>query len=120
MMTLGGYTFDANPYNMPVMGTINTSSHAKTYTSVQRFDWGAHTAGRLISLEWELMTAAQYAALHALWVAGASVVFNPDITAGTTYNVFIENLTGEYWQRQDDTDAYRQNVRLELLLVSVV
>jgi len=51
---------------------------------------------------------AQYAALHALWVAGASVVFNPEITAGTTYNVYIENLTGEYWQRQDDTDAFRK------------
>lgn len=120
MMSLGGYTFDANPYNMPVMGTVYISAHVPTYTSVQRFGWGAFTAGRVITLQWDLMTAAQYTALHALWVAGAGVVFNPDITAGTTWNVFIENLTGDYWERQDDTDAYRQNVTLELLLVSVV
>jgi hypothetical protein len=119
-MILGGYTFEANPYNMPVLDSVYVSAHVQTYAGCARFAWGEFTAGQLITLEWDLMTAAQWDTLQALWVAGEQVVFDPDLETPHTFNVFIENLTGTYWESQGTTGAFRSSVKLDLLVMSAI
>lgn len=103
-MALGGYNFLENPSEIDdIVASVNYSAHAKSYSSVQRFNWGATVKGKTIVLSWDYMPASQYDALHALWVAGDAVTFNPQLTNGKTYTVTIENLKGRYHMTQGDT-----------------
>ena len=125
-MILGGYTFAEDPA-IPddIIKSINYSSHLKTYSSVQRFNWGASIIGKLVTLPWGAMSAAQYNSIHALWIAGAAITWDPKLTGGATFTVTIENLTGKYFITQEDIDmegapAYRVDCALTLLITAVI
>jgi|LGOV01.1.fsa_nt_gb hypothetical protein len=121
-MSLGGTTFASNPSKInPVIGPERKVAKVATYSSVAFFSWGASIVGRVITLSWELMPTAQYAALQTLYAADAAVVWDPQDGSGKTYNVEILDLTGDYFvMLADAADNHRQNVTLPLLILSEV
>lgn len=120
-MILGGYTFVHNPTSMSsVIEPVLTNSHLLTYSSVSFFSWGASVVGKVVSLEWEYMKAEQYDALQTKYEAGAQIVFDPKQDATFRFNVIITDFIGTYFLNMKDTAAYRKDVKLELLIMSVV
>jgi hypothetical protein len=118
-MILGGYTFANNPHRMSsTLDPEVMSASVKTWDSVAYFSWPATVVGKRVSLIWDYMTVEQYIALQALWVADISIVYNPD--NGLTYNVMIMGLKGVYFLNTDNSNAFRKDCQLELLILSVV
>lgn len=118
-MILGGYTFTNNPHRMSsTMDPEVISSSLKTWDSVVYFSWPVTIAGKKITLVWDYMTVEQYLALQALWIADTSIVYNPD--NGSTYNVIIMALKGVYFLNTANSNAFRKDCSLELLILSVV
>jgi len=125
-MVLGTYTFAEDPADTDdLIKSVNHSSHLKTYSSVQRFNWGASIVGKLVTLQWGAMPAAQYDSIHTKWLAGAPITWDPKLTSGATFTVTIENMTGKYFITQEDVDmagapAYRVDCALTLLITAVI
>ena len=123
MMSLGSYVFAVNPADLTGMFTKERSSaHVKTYASVGFFSWGVSIVGKVITLEWEYMPRSMFDSLQTLLETDSMLILNPDLESGKTYYVEIVRLDGKYYQTQgnviDGTDAYRKDVRLELLIMS--
>ena len=118
-MTLGAYTFAINP-NEPVsiITQERRASSIKTLGGIAFFSWGALLPGQEILLPWSFMTTAQYNSLHGLLTADAQVVWDPE--NGSTYNVEILSLKGEYHLDAGAGAAYRKNVEMVLLIMSAV
>lgn len=118
-MVLGSYTFEDQPTAVSDLNTPERkTAFVETYSAGAFFSWGATIVGKELELSWTQTSTAQYAAMQALYVADAAVVWNPQDGSGTTYNVEITGLHGEYWLFLDGN--YRQNVTLSLLVLSEV
>lgn len=118
-MTLGSYTFAINPNEpVPIVSEERRGLAIKTFGGVEFFSWGTFIAGKEIKLPWSFMSTAQYNQLLALLVADAQVVWDPE--NGSTYNVEILSLHGEYHLSAAAGAAYRKNVELKLLILSEV
>jgi hypothetical protein len=117
-MALGTYTFTSNPSEMSVITPMRHTASVKTYSSVAFFSWGTDIVGVTLSLHFNFMTVAQYDSLLALLEADAQLVFDPQDGSGSTYNVEMVNLQGDYFIYLGT--GYRQNVVLDLLVLSEV
>jgi hypothetical protein len=117
-MSLGAYTFALNPtgFTMPVKK--RAVSAVETVAGVEVFSWGTFIEGTPLVLEWGKMSPAQFNQFNSLLEADAQVVFNPQ--TGTSYNIELVSLAGEYHLDQTANAPWRKNVRLELLIVSQV
>jgi len=115
-ISIGGVTPADNPTSMTLVRPDKKNAVVETYSSVAYFSWGASIVGKIIELVWDFMSTSNFTSLDALFTADAVVVFNPQ--TGTTYNVNILSLDGEYFLGvQDDL---RKNVKMQLLIMSQV
>jgi hypothetical protein len=123
-LSLGAYTFDINPLKMAgIIKPMKKSAIKYTYDNVAFFSWAASIKGVVIVLEWELMSTDQFTEIDDLYQVGDTVVFNPQDGTGKTYNVEIVNFDGNYFVYlglEDEEGNYRENVKLELLIMSEV
>jgi hypothetical protein len=124
-MTLGTYTFAANPSEIDgvVVQKQRSAAAVDTYEGVAFFSWGVMHKGRRVELSWDFMTAAQYESLRDLYEADASVVWDPQDgnSPATTYTVEITALEGRYHLDLDVAAAtYRRDVRLDMLILAEV
>jgi hypothetical protein len=116
-MTLGAYTFAHNPHSMSDnFDPTAISSAVKTWEGVAYFSWPATIVGKRITLNWDLMTTAQFEALQALWVADIPQTLIPN--GSTSFSVMIMNLTGLYFLTLDTGGSFRKNVELEIVILS--
>ncbi len=96
----------------------------ETYTSAAFFSWGVSIIGKPITLLWNAMPAAMFAALDAFYAGDKSLVWNPTLAGEvvTTYNVEMKKLDGDYLFGGYDTVAatsWRENVDMVLKIMSV-
>ena len=120
-MILGGVTFTENPkINFPVIKPKKVNAVVDTYDGVAYFGWTPRIIGTIIPLEWDWMSAAQFDSLNTLYQSDGVVVFDPSggIAEATTYNVIVKELDGVYWLNLDTNEAYREKVKMELLIMS--
>jgi len=118
-MILGSYTFAINPNEpVPIITEERRGSSLKTMGGVAFFSWGTFIAGQEVKLPWSFMSTTQYGELLTLLTADAQVVWNPE--NGSTYNVEILSLHGEYHLSAGASAPYRKNVELKLLIMSEV
>lgn len=118
-MQLGAYTFTQNPCEpMPVITEERRAKPTKTLGGVAFFSWGAFIEGQQVLLNWTSMPTAQYTQLLSLLNADAGLVWDPE--NGSTYNVEILSLIGDYHLDTSAGAAYRKNVKMILLIISQV
>jgi hypothetical protein len=116
-MALGAYAFANNPAGFPIIGKKRAATHVETIGGVEFFSWGVFVAGQKVELSWNWMTPAQFTALNQILEADAQVVWNPQ--TGTTYNVQVLKLDGEFHGDLSGSAHYRKNVKLTLLIIGV-
>ena len=118
-MQLGSYTFMQNPCEpMPVITEERRADTVKTLGGVAFFSWGTFIEGQQVPLNWTAMPTAQYTQLLSLLNADAELVWDPE--NGSTYNVEIVSLNGDYHISAGTGAAYRKNVEMLLLIMSEV
>jgi hypothetical protein len=117
MMKLGAYTFVRNPDDkVPVVTEERRASYVKTLGGIGFFSWGDFLPGQEISLSFSLMPTAQYAQFLTFLKADAELVW--DNESGSTYNVEILSLNGQYNVKISSSNY--KNVELKLLIMSKV
>ena len=112
---IGNVTPAIQPGSMTLVRADKISAHVQTYSGVAYFGWTPTIVGKVIELTWNLLSAADFASLDALYQADAEVVFKPG-EGSTTYNVNVIGLDGSYQL----TRQMRGDVKLQLLIMSVV
>jgi len=119
MMVLGSYTFVLNPLDsVPVITKKKRAAVIDTLGGGAYFSWGTFLAGQIIPLKWKNCPTAQFSQFQTLLEADAQVVWTPE--NGSTYNVEIMSLTGDYHFSAAGGAAYRQNVVMKLVIISKV
>ena len=118
-MVIGTYTLARLPGYMTIVRPELVNSDVMTYTNVAYFSWGASIVGKKIQLKWAAMPPDQFDSLDAIYVADASVVWDPTDVAGgsTTYNVRMISFDAEYIP---GAVGYRGNTTMVLLILSEV
>ena len=120
-MTLGGYTFSANPSDMPVIKAKRHTGYVKTYSSAAFFSWGTILPGTEVFLEWTYMPGDMFESLDALLAADTQVVFDPQDGSGLTFNVEILNLDAKHFLKfGTDSGTLKKDVKMLLLIVSEI
>lgn len=118
-MQLGSYTFTQNPCEpMPVITEERRAKSIKTLGGVAFFSWGSFIEGQQVPLKWTSMPTAQYTQLLSLFNADSELVWDPE--NGSTYNVEILSLKGDYHLSTGAGAPYRKNVEMALLIMSEV
>lgn len=116
-MVLGTYTFANNPIGFPIPQKKRAATSVETIGGVEFFSWGVFVAGRKVDLSWQWMSPGQFSSLAQILEADAQVVWNPQ--TGTSYNVQVLDLDGEFHGDLSSSAHYRKNVRLTLLIMGV-
>jgi hypothetical protein len=118
-MILGSYEFEWFPDRWTMPKTDKFTSHVRTWSSVAFFSFGNTVIGKEILLEWDWMSEEMFAALDAVVQSDEQVIWVPG--DGDAYNVEIisPGLEGTYFETTAYNFAYRQNVKLHLLIMSV-
>jgi len=119
-MTLGAYTFVAEPSDFDIPKKERRAAALETYGGVAFYSWGALQAGQEIILKWSACPTAQFDELQALLEADAEIVWDPDIDSSIAFNVEILELTGAYHMSRLGSAEYRKNVNLKLVIISEV
>lgn len=117
-MVLGAYTFSWNPEKCTVPHETKSSSVVETYGGAVYFSWGTLIVGQKINIEWDWLQEAQWDELQTLLEADAEIVWDPQ--TGSTYNVEVADLRGDYQDKSLIDAAYRRNVVLTLIIISEV
>jgi len=118
-MQLGSYTFTQNPCEpMPVITEERRAKSIKTLGGVAFFSWGTFIQGQEVPLNWTSIPTAQYTQLLSLLNADAVLVWDPE--NGSTYNVEILSLNGDYHLSTGAGASYRKNVKMVLLIMSEI
>jgi len=115
-MILGAYTFAMNPATCTMPFAKRSAAAAETVGGVEFFSWGTFIEGAEVTMTWEFMTVAQFASLVSLLTDDAQIVWTPG--TGTTYNVQILDLQGEYFLDQTVGAQFRKDVTLKLVIIS--
>ncbi len=116
--TLGSYQFEWNPEKWTIPRKEKYYGKVLTYESVGFFSFGMSIVGKEIVLEWDWMSLEQWNELDTLFQADAGCVWLPG--DGNTYNVEMLHLDGAYFEVVDLDLAYRRNVKLTLMIMSIV
>ena len=118
-MTLGNQAFSTfMPDDFTVPQAKRVTAVQETYGGVAFFSWGMQDAGQRIVLVWDMMDTALFDTLNTMLAADATVVWNPQIASGITYNCEILTLSGKLVAGAGI--AYRRDVNVELLILSKV
>lgn len=117
-MTLGGYTFARNPNKSTEPKQYRSTSVVPTYGGAAFFSWGMFIEGLEVTLEWDYMTEAMFEQLQSLLDDDESKVWDPQ--TGSTYNVQMLTLEGEYLTTSLLDAEWRQNVKLTMVIMSEV
>ena len=115
---LGSYTFYRNPHTLSIPETKKPVSVVETWGGSAIFQWDALISGQSIEMTWPGMEASMYEELRTLYLEDDSVVWNPQ--NGSTYNVIVTNLEGEYIEAGHAESPYRKNVMMTLNIRSAV
>lgn len=117
-MSLGSYTFEANPSDATLIKPERSGSAVETYSSVAFFSWGVSIVGKIVELQWDYMPSLMFDELDDLYRADAAVVFDPQDGSSRVYNVEILDLSGKYFQNLEIGAAIiRKDVKLTLLVL---
>lgn len=92
-------------------------SAIQTYGGVQVFSWGMLLPGVRVTLNWDLMSTAEFNALDALYAQEGTVLWDSGIQS-KKYNVNILNFDGKLIDGGDC--EYRKNVEMEVVIISEV
>ncbi len=114
---LNSYEFEWNPDRWTIPKPEKFSAHVLTYQSVGYFSFGLSIVGKEIILEWDWMTLDQWNELDMIYQSDAGCVWVPG--DGNFYNVEILNFDGAYFEVVALDIAYRRNVKLLLMILSV-
>jgi hypothetical protein len=117
MMRLGDYSFEWNPDKMTIPERYRPISEVETYQGSAIFLWDILLQGIPVTLEWKYLSIDQYNKMRAKYLAGVEVEFNPD-TGGTSYNVMVLSLIGQYIDVVHSDSIYRQNTKMILSIRS--
>ena len=119
-MTLGGVTLPDVycPIDLTIPRPKTYIAIMQTYTGIKVYNWGSILAGKELDLKWDVMTKTLFDSLDTLYQAGASVVFNPDLVSGKTFNVVISDFEGKLIYGQDLTK--RIDCTMKLIIESQV
>lgn len=120
MMSLGSYTFYRNPEKCSYPQKEKRASVLKTLEGAAYFSWGTVLAGKIIELHWPGLETTQFDELMTLFEADVEIVFNPDVGLGTTYNVEILDLLGDFFAPYSDASGFKRNVKMQLVIMSEV
>jgi len=113
---IGSFTPSILPGAMTLIRADKPNATVYTYNGAGYFSWPPTIIGKIIELSWNLLPAADFAALDVLYQADSPVVFDPDEGDGKTYNVELVNLDGVYYFNR----TMRTEVKLSLRIFSVV
>jgi hypothetical protein len=120
-MILGGYTFTHNPHRTSdLLKPEMPNALLITYDSFAYFSWPATIVGKIVTLNWDLMSVEQYEALYTKYIADAIIVFDPRQDVTLQFNVIIKAIKGLYFLNMADNNTYRKDVSLELIITSAV
>lgn len=117
-MSLGSYTFALNPGRCTMPLERKQASVVETLGGGAYFSWGAFLPGQVIDISWEYMLTTQFDELATLFEADAQVVWDPE--NGSTYNVEIMSLLGDYHLSAAAAATYKKNVIMKLVIISEV
>lgn len=119
-MVLSTTTFALDPSDMDIIKSDKICAYELTYSSVVYFSWGSTIVGKTVDLRWNAMPSTMFDALDTVMKADTTVVWQPNIPGnGTSYNVHVLNLTGNYFISQESSAKfYRTNCVLSLLIMS--
>jgi hypothetical protein len=114
--SLGIYEFPWNPDKYTVPKPEKFWGRVQTYSSVAFFSFGVTIVGKEIVLEWNWMSADQFAALDSIYRSDASVIWDPQDGDGLLYRAEILGFDGEYFEVVGTDFIYRKNVKLTLMI----
>ncbi|MBW2154596.1 MAG: hypothetical protein JRH18_23420, partial [Deltaproteobacteria bacterium] len=117
MMSLGSYTFYRNPETCTYPQKRKRASAIETLGGVAYFSWGCVLPGQPLGLKWPGMETTMFDELMTLFEADVQVPFDPDVGLGTTYNVEIQSLLGEFLAPYSGAAEYKKNVELKLVIM---
>lgn len=121
-MSLGDYTFEDNPSEMPLLNPEKSCALEETYTSAAFFDWGTDIAGKEVPIKWTYMSATMFAELEEKAAEAGPLVFDPQNGSGKTYYVQVKSPTGKYLHSlaEAPSSALRKDVELVLFFLGEV
>ncbi|OPY90575.1 MAG: hypothetical protein A4E73_02419 [Syntrophaceae bacterium PtaU1.Bin231] len=122
-MSIGGVTLSSNPSACSLIKADKSCSLIQTYGGAAFFNWGTVLQGKEIELRWEYMEETDFASLDALMDGDGTVIFDPQDGSGSTYNVWLISLDGDYHLALgdgDDSSVYRRDVSLIMAIESEV
>jgi len=120
MMSLGSYTFLRNPEKCTYPQKRKYASVVETFGGAAYFSWGCVLPGQILNLTWPGMETTMFDELITLFEADTQVVFDPNVGLGTTYNVEIQSLLGDFLAPYPGAADYKKNVKMELVIISEV
>jgi hypothetical protein len=115
-MTLGGYTYLWNPDKSTEPREIRFNSLVHTYGGAAFFSWGTSIIGLPVVHEWNYMDETMFQQLQTFLEDDEIKVWNPQ--TGTNYNVQIVALSGDYLTTSLYDAPWRENVKLEMVIMS--
>ncbi len=120
-ISIGGHTLRHNPSEMDPIESEKSAATVPTYGGGAYFSWGMFLVGTEKSLNWSMMEADEYAAIRALYVADAPVVFDPQDGSGKTYNVEIREFYGGLFRRFGSAaGTFRKDVKMTLFIIEEI
>lgn len=117
-MKFGSYELEYTPDECTEPRPAKSVSVVETYSSVQFFNWGMILPGVKISIAWDVMSAAEFAALDAIYAQNGAVLWDSGI-GGKQYNALMSALDGTLINGSD-VSPYREKVSMTLYIVSEV
>lgn len=116
-MSLGNYTFARNPNRCGLLTPVRHTASVQTYGGVAFFSWGLMTVGKQIRLDWDLCENAQFDSMRSIYLADASVLWNPKDGSGKSYSVEVTACDGQLFMYLKAKSHWVKNVFLDLLIL---
>lgn len=119
-MSLDDYDFPVPPAQYTIPQSDKHSSCVLTYTSAAFFSWGLTLIGKIITLEWGMLTEEVFSQLRTIYEGDDQVVWEPGHD-DLSFNVEILGLEGKYvGYGYGDEQPWRRDVKLTMVIMSEV
>ena len=123
-MMLGAYTFAWLPDKMTIPRPGKSVDVVKNLGGVAYLTGPPMVAGERIVMEWDFVSAAQYAALRSIYQAGAIVTWDlltnglrvPTGTAEVAYDVKVLSLDAKFFDVVDVDFPYVKDAKMILIV----
>jgi hypothetical protein len=118
-MTLDDYVFTVPPETFTIPMSDKASATVKTYTSAAFFSWGLSIIGKIITLEWGMITQEVFDQLNTIYLQDEQVVWLPGFD-DLSYNVDILGLEGKYvGYGYGDEQPWRRDVKMTMVIMGI-